>query len=233
MRTVILTPFRPSTANEERLRNWLWVQNWIRDNYPYSMFQADSPGSVFSPAAARNAAVRAAGDWDVAVFHDSDTIAHPDAVAQAVDLAANSMQMVVAGDSHMYCDATSSQRIIRSGSPAFARPDSFDEHGIYAKPCSGVFAVNRELFDRVGGYVESLQGWGYEDLVFLQCCGIFGDGNTWIPGHITLHLWHPPADRNQDTTTNRGVWQTLTRYRIRGDRAAAKDYLHRLGHTIR
>ena len=232
MRTVILTPFRPSTANEQRLRNWLWVQNWIRDNYPYPIFQADSPGEVFSPAAARNTAARLAGEWDVAVFHDSDTIAHPDAVAQAVDLAANSMQMVVAGDSHMYCDPTSSERIIRSGSPAFARPHTFDEHGIYAKPCSGVFAVNRDLWEKTGGYVETLKGWGYEDLVYLQCCGIFGGGNTWIPGHITLHLWHPPSERNRDTESNKQVWQTLTRYRQRRDRTGAAKYLASLGHTI-
>jgi glycosyltransferase involved in cell wall biosynthesis len=186
----------------------------------------------FSPAAARNHAARLAGDWDVAVFHDSDTIAHPDAIAQAVNMAANTMQMVVAADSHMYCDKPSSQRIMASGSPAFARPASFDERGIYLRPCSGVFAVNRELFDRVGGYVESLHGWGYEDLVFLQQCGIFGDGNTWVPGHITLHLWHPPAEKTSDTATNKAVWHTLTKFRRMKDPTGAAKYLATLGHVL-
>lgn len=191
----------------------------------------DNPGE-FSPAAARNMAARLAGDWDVAVFHDSDTIAHPEAVAQAVTMAANCMQMVVAADSHMYCDKPSSQRIMASGQPTFARPVSFDEKGIYTRPCSGVFAVNRELFDRVGGYVESLHGWGYEDLVFLQQCGIFGDGNTWVPGHITLHLWHPPAPKTADTATNEIVWHRLTKFRRRQDRTGAKQYLASLGHSV-
>ena len=210
---------------------WTWVQKWISSNYPMPIHVGDNLGE-FSPAAARNQAARLAGDWDVAVFHDSDTIAHPDAIAQAVNMAANSMQMVVAADSHMYCDKPSSQRIMASGSPAFARPASFDERGIYTRPCSGVFAVNRELFDRVGGYVESLHGWGYEDLVFLQQCGIFGDGNTWVPGHITLHLWHPPAEKTSDTATNKAVWHTLTKFRRREDPTGAAQYLATLGHVL-
>lgn len=228
MRTVILTPYRPT---EGRDAVWQWVRGWITANYPMPIYVGDNSGD-FSPSAARNHAAAKAGDWDVAVFHDADTIAHPEAVAQAIDQAANSMQMVVAGDSHMYCDRESSRRIVASGVPMFARPDTFDEHGIYQKPCSGVFAVNRTLFDRVGGYVESLHGWGYEDLVFLQQCGVFGDGNTWIPGHITLHLWHPPAPRNHNTDINKQVWRTLTKYRIRADRDGARRYLASLGHRV-
>lgn len=227
-KTVILTPFRP-TAGREQV--WGFVQQWIASHYPMPLFVGDNHGA-FSPSAARNNAARAAGDWDVAIFHDSDTIAHPDAITQAVDMAAHSMQMVVAGDSHMYCCRQSSTRIITSGEAGFARPDSFDKHGIYEKPCSGVFAINRDLFDRVGGYVESLTGWGYEDLVFLQMCGIFGDGNTWVPGHITLHLWHPPADRDQDTSFNRNVWLTLAKYRRHRDARGAKQFLAQLGHRI-
>jgi hypothetical protein len=142
------------------------------------------------------------------------------------------MQMVVAGDSHMYGDQASSARIMRSNNASFARPITFDHHGIYERPCSGVFAVHRELFEAVGGYVENLQGWGYEDLVFLQMCGIFAAGNTWIPGHITLHMWHPESPRDHHTNTNKQVWQKLTHYRRRRDPAGARNYLAQLGHTV-
>lgn len=226
--TVILTPYR---AQPGRDHLWDWVKNWISQNYDYPVFVGDSDGE-FSRSAARNNAARAAGDWDVAIFHDSDTIAHPDAVAQAIDMAAHSMQMVVTADSHMYCDQPSSQRIRDSGVPMFPRPDSFDDRGIYQRPCSGIVAVNRDLFAKTGGYVESLAGYGYEDLVFLQQCGIFGDGNTWVPGHINLHLWHEPSTRNQHTDRNRQVWNTLTRYRRRRDPDGARHYLSTLGHFV-
>ncbi len=204
----------------------------MRDHYDFPVYCADSVSRVFSPAEARNNAAQMAGNWDVAIFHDADTIAHPEAVAQAVDIAAHSMQMVVAGDSHMYCDQASSARIMRSGIPMFPRPAEFGINGIYERPCSGVFAVHRKVFDKVGGYVETLQGWGYEDLVFLQMCGIFAAGNTWVPGHITLHMWHPESPRNSETTRNKAVWQTLTRYRQRRDPAGARTYLATLGHTV-
>ena len=210
---------------------WQWVRGWISDNYDMPLFVGDNAGS-FSPSAARNNAAKLAGDWDVAIFHDADTIAHPEAVAQAVDMATHSMQMVVAGDSHMYCDQASSARIMRSGIPMFPRPAEFGINGIYERPCSGVFAVNRDVFQAVGGYVESLHGWGYEDLVFLQCCGIFAGGNSWVPSHITLHMWHPESPRNSETTRNKAVWQQLTAYRRRSDRSGAREYLRGLGHHV-
>jgi hypothetical protein len=228
VKTVALVPLRLSPTRQPV---WDFVRGWIDRNYRLPVFTADSDGPVFSPGAARNAAARVAGDWDVALFHDCDTIAHPDAVAQAVDMAATSQRMVVAGDAHMYCDRPSSARIMASGNPSFARPITFDEHGIYEKPCSGVFAVSRRLFDRVGGYLE-VPGWGYEDLIFLQACGIWGDGNTWVPGHITLHMWHEPSPRTDDTATNKKIWQTLTGYRRRADRDGARRYLASLGHRV-
>ena len=229
MRTVILTPFRSSPV---RAPLWKWVQGWIGDHYDFPVFAADCDGVPFRSGAARNAAARLAGDWDVALVHDADTIAHPDAVAEAVRLAAESPRMVVAGDSHMYCDAVSSARIMASGSPAFARPASFDDRSVYAKPCSGVFAVSRSTWDRVGGYVESLAGWGYEDLTFLQCCSLFAGGHTWVPGHITLHLWHPPESRDSDTARNQHVWKMLANYRRLGVPQQARQYLRSLGHRV-
>lgn len=229
MKTVVLTPYRRSP---ERERNWQFVQAWIKTNYDFPIFQADSGGSKFSPAKARNNAAQSAGNWDVAIFHDADTIAHPDAIQKAVAIAAESDRMVVAADSHMYCDRPSSHRIMFSGVPMFPCPDSFDDKGIYQHPCSGIFAVSRTTWTKVNGYLNNLQGYGYEDLVFLQCCGLFADGHTWVPGHITLHLWHPPSDSDMDTQYNKNVWMTLTKFRRRRDVAGAKTYLASLGHHI-
>lgn len=229
MKTVVLTPYRGQPGRD---RNWGFVSAWIRTNYGFPVFVADSGGAVFSAALARNAAARAAGCWDVAVFHDADTIAHPDAVTAAVERAAGSGEMVVAADSHMYCDRRSSERIVWSGVPMFARPDRFDSAGVYERPCSGVFAISRDTFDRVGGFVECLRGWGYEDLVFLQTVGLFAGGHSWVEGHISLHLWHPLSERTSDTATNKAVWQRLAHFRRRRDSAGAREYLLGLGHRV-
>lgn len=229
LNVVICTPYRPTPS---RNTLWDWVRDWIADHYPYPVFVADSfDDDVFSPAQARNNAARLAGDWDVAVFHDADTIANMSSVTKAVDLASRSMRMVVAGDKHMYCSPESTEQIMAHRSALPAEPDD-DGRGLYTNPCSGVFAVSRKLWDAVGGYVEGLHGWGYEDLVFLQMCGIWGDGNTWIPGHTTYHLWHPPSERDAATETNKAVWQQLTRYRRNRDPQGARHYLASLGHKV-
>lgn len=229
MKTVILTPYRPTP---DRQPIWDFVREWIAVHYGYPVFEADCDGFPFSSAQARNKAARLAGDWDVAIVHDADTIAHPEAIRYAVAEAQASMRMVFAGDSHMYCDPMSSQRIMQTGDASFPRPVSFDDRGIYPKPSGGIFAVNRKLWDRVGGYVESLVAWGFEDLCFLQCAGIFGDGHAYVPGHITLHLWHPPLTESADTRFNEHVWQTLTQYRVRRDQDGARHYLAGLGHSL-
>jgi hypothetical protein len=230
MRTVILAPFRSDHGRRALL--WDWVRDWIAQNYDYPIFTADSDGQEFSSAQARNRCAAAAGDWDVALIHDTDTIAHPDAVAQALELAASTNKMVLTADAHMYCDQPSSDRILASGNPAFARPASFDKHGIYERPCGGVLAISRDTLATVGGYIESQHGWGYEDLCLLQMLGIFAGGNTWVPGHINLHLWHEPAPRDAQTQANKRAWQELTILRRRADRDGARRYLAGLGHRV-
>lgn len=226
MKTVLLTPYR---RTPERDRLWAFTRAWIATNYDFPLFESDSHGARFSPSQARNRAAKLAGDWDVAVFHDADTIAHPEAVLAAIAQAATTDSMVIAADSHMYCDRYSTNRILMSGVPMFPRPDTFDTRGIYEKPCSGVFAVNRHVWESTGGYIDTLTGWGYEDLCFLQLCKLFAQGHTYIPGHITLHLWHPPSVRDRDTNTNKMVWQTLAKYARRNDTDGARTYLQSLG----
>lgn len=228
MKTVVVMPYR-AHPNRDHLRDF--TLQWIRDHYDYPVIEADSDTTEFAAGAARNKALRSTG-WDVALIHDADTIAHPDGVAKAISYAARADQMIVTADAHMYCDPASTARILASGVPMFPRPLRFDYHGIYERPSGGIVAISRSTFERTGGYVETLQSWGFEDLVFLQCCNLFADGHGWAAGHINLHLYHPPAPRNADTKRNEQVWRTLADYRITNDRAGAREYLAGLGHTV-
>lgn len=229
MKVVVVMPYR-AHPNRDPLK--AFTLKWIRDHYNYPVIEADSDTHEFAAGAARNKALRAAGGWDIALMHDADTIAHPDGVAKAISHASRADQMIVTGDAHMYCDRDSSARILASGVPMFPRPMSFDNRGIYERPGGGIVAISRSTFERTGGYVESLMSWGFEDLVFLQCCNLFADGHGWAAGHINLHLYHPPAPRNADTRFNEQVWRTLADYRIANNREGAREYLAGLGHTV-
>ena len=215
-----------------RDRNYRFLRSWIAEHHPdWPVFTGISDRDPFSPAQARNNGARMAGDWDVMVFWDADTLVHPDAVWDAVGRACSSPVMAIAADSHIYTDQLSADRYLSTGL-MFPRPRGdatgpFNSEGIYRRPCSGVLAVGRELWRATGGYVDSLGGEdSHEDLVFFRQCQIFGDGVVWCDG-IAVHLWHPPAPRVNGR--NHGAWQALAGTHTR---QKARRYLATLGHAV-
>jgi hypothetical protein len=233
MRTVILVPRRPDGGRRDEI--WTWVRAWLRDELGYPIYEGTDDGAVFSMAKARNNAARAAGDWDVALILDADTIAPPEAVWEAVRQAAATRKLVVAGDMRMRMDKISSDRIMEDG-PWFPRPEgerhpkgNVIDETCYGEPSSGVIAIGRPLWDAAGGYLESLQGWGWEDLAFITQCYVVGDGMDWVRDSMLLHFYHDRTPITEDTSHNKQVWLNLHQLSCR-DKGAAMDYLRGLGH---
>lgn len=203
----------------------------------YEIFEGQDDGEIFSMATARNNAARAAGHWDVAVILDADTIAAPDILEAAVQRAALSTNLVVAGDTRMCMDKVSTDRIL-GGGPWFPRPEgrlaktgTGANDNIYAEPSSGVMCVSRQLWDTTGGYLESLRGWGYEDLVFMAQCNIFGAGTIWQSDGILLHFWHERTRITEDCDRNHQVWKKLSDIASQGNAwDLAANYLIEMGH---
>jgi hypothetical protein len=232
VKVVVLAPYRYGDLRRERI--WWWVKDWYKANFPDwpVIYGGDSSG-VFSIARVRNTLARKAGDWDVALMIDADTIADPMGIAEAVDRASKHRQMIMAGDVHMRMNERTGNRIMFEN-VWFPRPDGYlpktgaNEH-IYGEPSSGCFAIGRELWEATGGFVESMQGWGYEDLVFLTQCYIAGDGVAWVPDSTMLHFWHPRAEINEDTERNHKIYNAfhaLSEY----DHQTAKEFLRGMGH---
>ncbi|SLH42764.1 glycosyltransferase [Mycobacteroides abscessus] len=223
--------------NGRRDQVWEFVEPWIRDHFDYPLVVGEHPG----PGEARALAAEQA-DADVLIFWDSDTLAHPEAVETAVMRCVDENRMVLACDSHMYMSKESSDRIMYDDM-WFPRPYTMDrrdrDKAIYARPCSGVYAIPRSLYEACGGY-PALGPEGFEDLVWFQLTSIMsGNGPDWVEGHITLHLWHPPAQRTQsthrhpDTVRNKALWQQLARTR-NGSRAIeqARAAMAAVGHVV-
>lgn len=234
MRVVILVPRRADGGHRDRI--WEWVADWLRRYHPdWPIYEGADDSDVFSMAKARNNAAREAGDWDAAVIVDADTIAYPSAVEAAVGRALRTGEIVVAGDMRMRMDTVSSRQILNGGL-WFPRPEGerHPKDGVlkdmcYGEPSSGVVAIGRDLWDKTGGYVEALQGWGWEDLVLLTQCYVVGSRMSWVPASMLLHFWHPRTPEDANTRRNKQVWLKLHQLSCR-DKAAAKNYLRALGH---
>jgi len=238
VRVVICVPLGTGSC-EYRAQNWKIVRQYLETHHPdFPIFLGGSDREPFSPAQARNNAAKQAGDWDVAVFVDSDTFVHPDCLREAISVATTENRMVIAGDGKIYADQHSSRQYIDTGLffPAPTDwPDTrrarteYDPKSVYRDPCSGVVVVPRPAWEATGGYVDSLSGGdSFEDLVFWGCCEIFGGGMNRTAG-VQLHLWHPVAQRYKGV--NYRLYQQLNKARRHPNATAmARSLLTPFGH---
>jgi hypothetical protein len=237
MRVVICVPRWPDNGRRDQI--WKWLRAWLEERHNYPIFEGHAEG----PGEARNLAAQAAGNWDVALFCDADTVTHPEAIHTAITNAAHSGRMTNANDSYMYLSETSSDRILSGEKYWFCRPYSLDlatNHNIvFRTPCSGVYALPRGLYDRIGG-IPGAGPWGVEDQILFELCRIFGGSAQWTPEHIALHLWHEPAPRTWASNRNHPekkrnylLWRQLARLRGIDAQNQARLLMHKtLGHNI-
>ena len=186
VKAAIMVPRRADGGQRDVV--WEYVRrHWEPMGLP--IIEGHHDDGPFNAAAARNRA--AAGDWDVAVFVDADTIMFDhEPVQKAIRLAASTGYMVRPYTRYTIMDEAGSAALMASGEKPRQGHRLLREaaHG-------GVNVVPRSLWDTVGGYDERFRGWGSEDTAFELACRVLG-GFRQLHGEV-IHLWHPVStDRN-------------------------------------
>jgi hypothetical protein len=178
------------SEDPDRVAAWRYCRElWEREGF--QVFTGDAPGT-FNRSAARNAAARAAGNWDTAIFADSDVF--PDSFDCLRD-AAN----VAAGRG---CWVNGIKRVGRLGRRVTRQvltegyiPSREDCDWIRQTPSpGGMVIIPRPLFEAVGGWDKGFIGWGYEDLALKNACRALGGSLYWGEA-FGFHLWHDPSER--------------------------------------
>lgn len=166
-RPVVLAAYR---ACAERRENWAQAKPfWERLGIP--IVTGDKRG-VFGCAAARNAAARKAGDWDVALIVDTDIVlAHVWQAEAALQTAWLTGRYTVAHSRLVYLPGTEE-----------------------AQTWESAVAVRRDLWDEVGGLDERFVGYGHQGVAFFAACGTLA-GRERIEG-TAFHLPHAWENRN-------------------------------------
>ena len=182
VKAAIMVPRRADGGRRDR--TWEFVrEHWESLGWPIYVGTHDE--GRFNAAAARNAAARAAGDWEVAVFVDADTVMlDHEPVRKAVKLAATSGQMVRPYNRYWMTDEAGADALMATG----IRPANGVRLHREVQAHGGVNVVGRKLWDEVGGYDERFRGWGSEDTAFELACRQLG-GFHQFPGEV-FHLWH-------------------------------------------
>ena len=208
---VVLVPWR--AGNDHRERVWRFVRDrWSELGLP--IVEGDVPGP-FNRSAARNAAARAAGDWDVAVFVDADTIAEEFVVRQGLELAATSGRIVVPHDEYLGLSTRGTAEVLAGKRQGWSRVQRHMERAPL-----GVLIVPRAAWDTLDGFDERFVDWGGEDVAFgIAARTLVGVDR--LAGRI-WHLWHPIDSTKLEYVRAGGV-ELRARYgKAAGDAAAMR-----------
>lgn len=193
-REVILVPRRADNGFRDAL--WDWTKGWWeREQSHMPIFEGHHDSGQFNRAAAVNRAAALAGDWDVAVIIDSDVICDPQRVKDAVALAHETGKLVYPHDVRKDLNQGGSRRVMAGDQGNWDRY----VHKRYPDMVSSVIVVPRRLWDEIGGFDESFEGWGYEDTAFAAAADTFGKGHIRLPGEV-WHFWHPTAREGRPGT---------------------------------
>lgn len=199
---VVLVPWRPS--DPERQAAWEFSRTHL-ESFGWPIFVADSRGP-WNRSEAINRASREAGDWDVAVIADADTIHLPDELWRAVAWAAKLNGVVVPWRTRWKLSIGGSNRFMQTGVAGFNEaidldPDDRTRVRMPIKQRGGTTVVARSAWDLLGGFDEGFVGWGHEDVAFRIAASTLAKGKlVEILGTI-WHLYHS-RDLNHPTRTD-------------------------------
>lgn len=188
---VILVPWRG--GDELREQSWGVVRPYL-EAFGWPIYEGDREGP-WSRGAALNAAAAEAGDWDVAVIADADTIP-PQGLETAVGVA-HAFDGGIRPHDHLYrLTPSGSLRVAAAGIEGIEQRHIMDTY-----PGGGLMVVARTAWDKVGGFDERFVGWGHEDSAFGIQLVVHASWDR-LPG-VAYHLWHPDAPkRTREYTVN-------------------------------
>ena len=185
MDVVVLVPRRPEPWRDQL---WRYVREQVEANVDWPIVEGlDESEQPMNRAAARNRAAEQAGDWDVAVFLDADTVPDFDNLQRAAALAGDG-PLVCVQDKFHSIDRKGTERVLAGE----IEPHKAPLRWTYPNPKSSCIAIGRDLWDATGGYDERFQGWGWEDSSLYHACQALA-GVERLKGGC-FHLWHPKSE---------------------------------------
>jgi hypothetical protein len=208
VRVVTLVPWRPGEPFRER--HWRYVREHL-ETLGYPIFTGDSVGA-WARAEACNNAAKAAGDWDVALITDADTILESTAVRRAVNVVSKSGGAARPHDRRYMLSLGASKMLMSNGTVS-------EKYLRWTAPGGGALVIARSTWEEVGGYDERFVGWGYEDSAMN--ISLVGQWRI-IPG-VSYHLFHAPASiRTPTAKANKALLEEHRAEHLEAIRAASE-----------
>jgi hypothetical protein len=218
MRVVILLPWRSDNGWRDQL--WEFCRKRWEENFPeWSIFLGTPDEGPFNRSQAINRAAAEAGEWDVALIIDGDTVSDPEAVRRAVAYAFATGGLGIAHDKRVMMSERATKQVIHGRLPESRWAQRGNSTVTYTDSVSCAVAVSRRTWRSVTGFDERFVGWGFEDTAFE----VTVQALTGVPlrkeKSTCYHLWHPLSpEAHKDSPTYAVNRNLRDRYLVaRGD----------------
>lgn len=151
----------------------------------------DAPPGPFSRGAAiTNAINEHCTQSSLAVVCDADSLIEPEALRDAVIVAAFLGRLVLPYTRYRGLGEEATAQVLAD--PSMAEMVPAEDEGCWST--GGAMAIPARAFWRAGGFDPRFVGWGFEDTAFRVACDTLLGPTLRITGSLT-HLWHPLAPR--------------------------------------
>lgn len=176
----------PYRATQQRSQIFAHVREIVSAMYPFDeVIERDSGHPTFNRAASRNQV--AAYAWmakaDAVVICDADSIPERDVLKETIDSVLSSGELRIPFD---LVKVLPYNRFLRNPNQ-YSRVKPIKEYG---PSCGGIYIFRPHLWITVGGMDERIEGWGYEDQIFLAAVNTYAGGPIYHVGNL-YNIDHP------------------------------------------
>lgn len=195
MTVAVLVPRRSDGGHRDRL--WEFARAWLETEHPdFDIVEGADLGDPFNRSASINDAARRAPQADVYAVMDSDVVVPTDQLNDAVKLAQETDQAVLAFSERVELNQRMTDRVLDGFDGRW--DDRSSVAARYKDHVSSCIVVPRALFESAGGFDERFEGWAPEDRAFHHVVRVLGGGVLRVAGPV-FHLWHEASRRNKRT----------------------------------
>ena len=219
----IIIPFRCADPDDQRVRNFEWVQKYWRAQLPGAqLIVGEDPSRCpFSKSAAVNNGV-AKATGDILVIVDADGYVSPDNILYCADEIRDAQER---GQRLWFVPYRQFYRLTQEATEELLESDPLDPLE-FPEPLPSMLALGddprighwygamiqicpRDAFDLVGGWDERFRGWGGEDAAAAHAMDTLYCPHKTLPSQV-LHIWHPqigPQGRAVQVHWSERMWE--------------------------
>jgi predicted glycosyltransferase involved in capsule biosynthesis len=177
MRVLLGFPFRGTGA---RATIFELVKPIVQGLYPFDeCIVRDSTHDEFNRAASRNLIAQYAmdGQYNVCVICDADSIPDQDILREAIEECDKEGEVRIPFD---IVKVLPMGRFVKNPT----KYASLRQSRQYGPSCGGIYIFRPTIWRTLGGMDERIEGWGYEDRIFLSVLRTFNEGPIYHVGNL-------------------------------------------------